>query len=134
MKLEAHKALVRRRGSDRSVDSLFVRAKEKCGQVSVEQPICGIVFSFPEAVWPKSPDKQLAWVKRLTPWWDMDAPDWSPQAQRLRESCVKAINNLAGIQTEREGARVPKATPDTDGVARLETGRSADAAESPNNA
>ena len=72
------------------------------------------------------------WVERLTPWWDMELPQWSPTVHRLRESCVKAINNLAGIQSEQEGARVPKATPDTDGAARLETRRSADGVESPN--
>ena len=86
--------IVQRRARDRSVDSLPVKTKVKVGQIIVEQPVCGIIFSFPAAVWPSAAHKQRNWVERLTPWWDMDAPDWSPQAHRLRESCVKAINKL----------------------------------------
>ena len=37
-----------------------------------------------------------------------------------------AEKNFAAIQREREGARVPKATPDTGGVVGLETHRVAD--------
>jgi hypothetical protein len=40
--------------------------------------------------------------------------------------------NLAGIQTRQEGARVPKATPDANGGARLETRVSAGGVESLN--
>ena len=101
----------RRSARDRAVRDLPVKAKLRQGQIIVEQPICGIIFSLPAAVWPSDPRKQLAWVTRLTPWWDMDAQDWTPQAHRLRESCLKAINNL-------KGAAVPgnREHPATDGM------------------
>lgn len=82
------------RASDRSVSSLPVQSKLKAGQIIVEQKACGVVFSFPAAVWPREVKKQRAWVERLTPWWDMDASDWTPQAHRLRESCLKSIIKL----------------------------------------
>ena len=69
-----------------------VRAKIKNGQIIAEQKLSGIIFSFPAAVWPTQKLKRLEWVTRLTPWWDMGAADWSPQAQRLRESCINSIN------------------------------------------
>lgn len=79
---------------DRSVRDLPLKAKVKDGQIIVEQGTCGIVFSFPSAVWPKDASKQWQWIERLTPWWDAWLPDWTPKAHRLRESCVKAINVL----------------------------------------
>ena len=82
------------RVTDKSVRDLPVKAKLKAGQISVEQSLCGIVFSFPAAVWPQGSWKQAQWVERLTPWWDMDAPDWTAQCQRLRDACRGAINNL----------------------------------------
>ncbi len=82
------------RASDKSVRDLPVNVKNKDGQIIAEQKTCGIVFSFPAAVWPKDASKQWQWIERLTPWWDAWIPDWTPQAQRLRESCVKAINKL----------------------------------------
>lgn len=68
---------------------------EDCGLGKTpQQKVCGIIFSFPAAVWPQDARRQREWIERLTPWWDMTMPDWTPQAHRLRESCVKAINNL----------------------------------------
>lgn len=87
-------SVVQRRASNRNVDSLPVKSKLKEGQIVVEQNTCGIIFSFPAAVWPSEARKQRDWIERLTPWWDMTMPDWTPQAHRLRESCVQAINNL----------------------------------------
>lgn len=80
--------------TDKSVRDMPVKAKLKVGQIIVEQKLCGVVFSFPAAVWPEGSWKQSKWIERLTPWWDMDAPDWSPQAQRLRDACRNSINKL----------------------------------------
>jgi hypothetical protein len=80
--------------SDKSVRDLPVKAKLKVGQIVVENSNCGILFSFPAAVWPKNKLQRLQWICRLTPWWDMTASDWTPQCQRLRESCIKAIDKL----------------------------------------
>ena len=80
--------------TDKTVRDLPVKVKLKIGQIIVEQKLCGVVFSFPAAVWPDDPMRQRAWIMRLTPWWDMAAPDWTPQAQRLRDSCQRAINTL----------------------------------------
>jgi hypothetical protein len=107
--------------TDKTVRDLPVKVKLKIGQIIAEQKLCGVVFSFPAVVWPDDPMRQRAWIMRLTPWWDMAALDWTPQAQRLRESCLKAINNLAAIQSEQEGARMLKATPGIGGAVRLET-------------
>ena len=91
---------VRRRSTDKSVRDRAVTAKLSVGQIIVENKINGVLFSFPAAVWPlhwnptTTAIKRLEWVTRLTPWWDMEQPQWSPTSQRLRESCVKAINNL----------------------------------------
>ncbi len=52
--------------------------------------------------------------------------DWAEGA------AVQKKLNLAGVQTRQEGARVPKATPDANGGARLETRVSAGGVESPN--
>ena len=82
------------RSSDKSVRDLSVNVKIKDGQIIAEQKTCGIVFSFPAAVWPIGYTQQAEWVERLTPWWDMCQADWTPKAQRLRESCRKAINKL----------------------------------------
>lgn len=79
---------------DRSVRDLPLNVKLKSGQIIVEQGACGVAFSFPAVAWPNDVAKQYLWIQRLTPWWDMDAPDWTPQARRLRESCVKAINSI----------------------------------------
>lgn len=82
------------KNSDRSVRNLPVLVRRKNGQIIVEQKLQGVLFSFPAACWP--PDSQSAhqrlWVARLTPWWDMELPQWSPTAHRLRESVVRAIN------------------------------------------
>ena len=61
--------MVRRPASDKSVRDLPLTAKLKDGQIVVEQQTCGIVFSFPAAVWPKDGSKQWQWIERLTPWW-----------------------------------------------------------------
>jgi hypothetical protein len=84
------------KATDKYVRDLPTTARLVNGQVIVENKICGILFSFPAAVWP---DKSMSahqriWVERLTPWWDMEQPQWSPTSQRLRESVVKAINKL----------------------------------------
>jgi hypothetical protein len=79
---------------DKSVRDLPVKAKLKAGQIIVEQGICGVLFSFPAAVWPQDALDQFQWVTRLTPWWDIGTRDWSPQAQRLREACQRTINKL----------------------------------------
>jgi hypothetical protein len=79
---------------DKSVRDLPVKVKLKVGQIIVEQGICGVIFSFPAAAWPDDPLDQARWVMRLTPWWDIGGPDWSPQAQRLRDACRNAINKL----------------------------------------
>lgn len=118
--------MVRRRSIDKSVRDRAVKVKLVAGQIVVENKTCGILFSFPAACWRDQPAWQRMWVARLTPWWDMEQPQWSPTSQRLRESCVKAINNLAGIQTEQEGARGPQATPDVGGEVGLEPGLPAD--------
>ena len=85
-------SVVQRRAHDKSVRGNPVKAKLKLGQLTVENPLNGVMFGMPACAWPRDPAKQRAWVERLTPWWDMDAPDWTPTAHRLRESCVKAIN------------------------------------------
>ena len=89
-------AVVRRRATDKSVRALPTTAKLVAGQVVVENKTCGIIFSFPAAVWPDNTMSahQRMWVERLTPWWDMEQPQWSPTSHRLRESAVKAINKL----------------------------------------
>lgn len=79
---------------DKSVRDLPVKAKLKAGQIIVEQKTCGIIFSFPAAVWPKDVYEQCLWVGRLTPWWDALLPDWTPQCQRLRDSCRNSIDKL----------------------------------------
>jgi hypothetical protein len=70
------------------------KVKLKLGQIVVEQPVCGIIFSFPAHCWPDELAHQRMWVDRLTPWWDMEQPQWSPTSHRLREKCLTAINNL----------------------------------------
>ena len=86
------------KATDKSVNGSPVTAKLKDGVVSVENKLNGVMFSFPLACWPAHWNKttnelkQLEWITRLTPWWD--APEWTPLAHRLRESCVKAINKL----------------------------------------
>ena len=84
------------RATDKSVRDRAVTVKLSAGQIIVENKTCGIIFSFPAACWPDSTMSahQRMWVERLTPWWDMEQPQWSPTSQRLRESCVKAINKL----------------------------------------
>ena len=91
-----HQRMVRRRASDKSVKAAAVNVKLVQGQIVVENKLNGVLFSFPAAVWPDSTMSahQRMWIERLTPWWDMEQPQWSPTSQRLRESCVKAINNL----------------------------------------
>lgn len=73
---------------------LPVKAKLKGGQIIVEQKICGIIFSFPKAVWPANENLKRLWVERLTPWWDINQPDRTPQAQRLREKCINEIERI----------------------------------------
>ena len=88
--------LVGKRATDKSVRDAAVTVKLAAGQIVVENKLNGVLFSFPAAVWP-GPEQsayQRMWVQRLTPWWDMEQPQWSPTSQRLRESCVKAINKL----------------------------------------
>ncbi len=80
--------------SDKSVRGAAVKTKLKLGQIIVEQPLNGIIFSFPSHCWPMESAHQRMWIDRLTPWWDMELPQWSPTAHRMRESCVKAINKL----------------------------------------
>ena len=80
--------------TDKSVRDRAVTVKLSMGQIVVENKTCGIIFSFPAACWPDQSAHQRMWVDRLTPWWDMEQPQWSPTSQRLRESCVKAINKL----------------------------------------
>ena len=91
-----HQRMVRRRASDKSVRDRAVNVRLTDGHIVVENKINGVLFSFPAAVWPDATMSahQRMWVERLTPWWDMEQPQWSPTSQRLRESCVKAINNL----------------------------------------
>lgn len=84
------------RARDKSVRDAAVDAKLVKGQIVVENKINGVLFSFPAAVWP---DESMAahqrmWVNRLTPWWDMEQPQWSPTSQRLRDSCLAAIRKL----------------------------------------
>ena len=84
------------RATDKSVRAAAVNVKLVAGQIVVENKLNGVLFSFPAACWPDSTmaAHQRMWVERLTPWWDMEQPQWSPTSQRLRESCVKAINKL----------------------------------------
>ena len=93
--------LVGKQATDKTVRDVPVKVRLKVGQIIVEQKICGVLFSFPAAVWPQDAMLQRAWVMRLTPWWDIGAPDWSPQAQRLRDACRRGINTLL------QGAVVP---------------------------
>ena len=83
-----------KKATDKSVRENTTIAKMVNGLIVVENKKHGIIFSFPAAVWPVLPPQQRAWVERLTPWWDMSQPDWSPLSHRLRESCVAAINIL----------------------------------------
>ena len=69
-----------------------VRVKVNAGQVVVSETTCGVVFGFPAAVWPAAPDKQREWITRLTPWWDINLPGWTPQSYRLRERILSLIN------------------------------------------
>ena len=90
-----HRWVGKQTAMDKSVRDLPVKAKLKNGQIIAEQGICGVVFSFPASAWPASDaTQQLNWIMRLTPWWDIGEKDWTPQAQRLRESCRKSINKL----------------------------------------
>lgn len=82
------------------MDSLPVKTRLKAGQIVVEQTVCGVLFSFPAAVWPRAARQQREWVERMTPFWEMSAPDWTPQAHRLREACVQAINELTAPRSE----------------------------------
>lgn len=82
------------RASDEGVRESRVTAKLKAGDVIVDCKRNGVIFGFPLAVWPATAWEQAQWIERLTPWWDMTAPDWTPQAQRLRDSCRAAINKL----------------------------------------
>lgn len=82
------------RAMDKTVRDNPTKAKLKIGQIIVEQPSNGVIFSFPAAVWPRGSWKQAQWVERLTPWWDLDTPGWTAQSQRLRDTCVNAINKL----------------------------------------
>ena len=84
------------RASDKSVRDAAVNVKLALGQIVVENKINGVLFSFPAACWPDATMSahQRMWIERLTPWWDMEQPQWSPTAHRLRESVVKAINKL----------------------------------------
>jgi len=75
-----------------------VRVKVKDGQVIVSEKVCGVVFSFPQAVWPSEYLDQLSWVRRLTPWWDVTATDWTPQSARLREYCHREISKAINQQ------------------------------------
>ena len=84
------------RATDKSVRDAAVNVKLVASQIVVENKINGVLFSFPAACWPDSTMSahQRMWVERLTPWWDMEQPQWSPTSHRLRESVVKAINKL----------------------------------------
>lgn len=84
------------RATDNSVRDAAVNVKLVAGQIVVENKLNGVLFSFPAACWPDSTMSahQRMWVERLTPWWDMEQPQWSPTSHRLRESVVKAINKL----------------------------------------
>ena len=82
------------RATDKSVRDAAVNVKLAQGQIIVENKINGVLFSFPAACWPDQSAHQRMWVDRLTPWWDMEQPQWSPTSQRLRESVVRAINKL----------------------------------------
>mgnify|MGYP001607890146 CR=1 FL=1 len=84
------------RATDKSVRDAAVNVKLVLGQIVVENKINGVLFSFPAAVWPDATMSahQRMWIERLTPWWDMEQPQWSPTSHRLRESVVKAINKL----------------------------------------
>ncbi len=86
--------------TEKSVRDFPVKAKLKAGQIIVEQRLLGVVFSFPAACWPDDslPADQRMWVIRLTPWWDIGPPGWSPTAQRLRAACQNAIKNLLKIK------------------------------------
>lgn len=101
--------------SDNSVRDQTVTAKLKAGNVAVECKINGVLFGFPLAVWPADSWTQAQWVERLTPWWDMSEPDWSPQAQRLRASCRAAINKLSASMQNRLTAPVAAAARETAG-------------------
>jgi hypothetical protein len=84
------------RASDKSVRDRAVTVRLTNGQIVVENKTCGILFSFPAACWPDDSlsAHQRMWVNRLTPWWDMEQPQWSPTSQRLRDSCLAAIRKL----------------------------------------
>ena len=116
-------AVVRGRSSDKTVNDAPVKVALKNGQIIVENKVNGVLFSFPSNAWPLHWNaqtqhlKRLEWITRLTPFWD----DWSAQTERLRESCVKAINKLsdsvpvplkadtanAGIESPNVGAEPP---------------------------
>ena len=84
--------------TDKSVRDCPVTVQLTEGKIQVENKINGVLFTFPAACWPchwnlaTNQKTQMDWITRLTPWWD--APEWTPRAQRLRESCVKAINQI----------------------------------------
>jgi hypothetical protein len=86
----------RRSSTDKSVRSFHIQARLIDNQIIVvKQAWMGCSFSFPAAEWPKDAWKQKEWIERLTPWWDMDVPSWSPQATRMRESCMRAITEIS---------------------------------------
>lgn len=80
----------------KAVRDMPIKVTLKAGQIIVEQKLQGILFSFPAACWPDASQSahQRMWVNRLTPWWDMEQPQWSPTSQRLRDACLTAINKL----------------------------------------
>ena len=82
--------------TEKSVRDRVTTAKRVDGQIIVANKTCGILFSFPAACWPDDSlsANQRMWVNRLTPWWDMEQPQWSPTSQRLRDSCLAAIRKL----------------------------------------
>lgn len=88
------------RANDKSVRDRAVNVKLVQGQIVVENKTCGILFSFPAASWPDDSLSayQRMWVNRLTPWWDMEQPQWSPTSQRLRDSCLEAIRKLFSVE------------------------------------
>ncbi len=84
---------IRNLASDKFVRDHRVTAKVKLGVIIVEVKIDCIIFSFPAIAWPSDPLAQYHWVERLTPWWDIHRL-WHPISRRLRDACVRCINNL----------------------------------------
>lgn len=68
----------------------------------------------------------------LHPYGTSEKQIWREVGEWADGTAMKYKLNLAAVQSEQEGARVPQATPDANGEARLETRLSAGGVESSN--